>query len=664
METIKELKLYVAINGNDKHLGTKEAPFATLKKACSVIREKNKEDYKSIQVILREGIHRLDQPITLTAKDAGSANLDITYCAYPGEKVTLSGTKQIHPQWENYQNGIFMCKLEPFDKIDQLFINGQRRILARYPNYDSHNPLMDGDGYINPIDGTDKRPSKQLIYDPLTFSNKEWQNPTTGILHVFQSHFWGNMQYRIKNVDRTNHTINLGYGGFQLQRRFGINHRSRFFVENIFEELDAPGEYFYDKTASVLYYMPFEYENLHEAIVEIATLDNLFELKGNIHNPVKYITIKGFTITGTCTTFMNPYEPLSRGDWSIFRGGAIYVEGAENCSVEDCYFNETGGNAIFISNYNRDIKITDNRFEKTGESAICFVGSKEAVRNYATFLVADNEIAIRDKSDIDTISGPKSPDYPAECLVYNNQISDIGIYGKQTAGVIISKSMDITLSHNTIYNVPRAAININDGTWGGHVIEYNDIWETVRETGEHGPFNAWGRDRQWNHGVSDGLDKDFALLDSPKTIVIRNNRVANFRKSISAGNWTIDLDDGSTNYHIYNNLNLGSTIKLRDGFYRKVENNICISSVALGFHVWPEDSGDTFERNIIVVAGIKQGDEEPCDHMLRPARMPSHPWGDRIDYNLYYNVNTNNFLVRSQIPTKDFDLKKLARRRL
>lgn len=314
METIKELKLYVAINGNDKHLGTKEAPFATLKKACSVIREKNKEDYKSIQVILREGIHRLDQPITLTAKDAGSANLDITYCAYPGEKVTLSGTKQIHPQWENYQNGIFMCKLEPFDKIDQLFINGQRRILARYPNYDSHNPLMDGDGYINPIDGTDKRPSKQLIYDPLTFSNKEWQNPTTGILHVFQSHFWGNMQYRIKNVDRTNHTINLGYGGFQLQRRFGINHRSRFFVENIFEELDAPGEYFfYDKTASVLYYMPFEYENLHEAIVEIATLDNLFELKGNIHNPVKYITIKGFTITGTCTTFMNPYEPYPEG---------------------------------------------------------------------------------------------------------------------------------------------------------------------------------------------------------------------------------------------------------------------------------------------------------------------------------------------------------------
>ena len=44
----------------------------------------------------------------------------------------------------------------------------------------------------------------------------------------------------------------------------------------------------------------------------------------------------------------------------------------------------------------------------------------------------------------------------------------------------------ITVSHNSIYDVPRAGINVSEGTWGGHIIEYNDIFETVKETGDHG----------------------------------------------------------------------------------------------------------------------------------------------------------------------------------
>jgi hypothetical protein len=38
--------------------------------------------------------------------------------------------------------------------------------------------------------------------------------------------------------------------------------------------------------------------------------------------------------------------------------------------------------------------------------------------------------------------------------------------------------------------MPRAAICIGDGTWGGHVIEFNHFHDTVRETGDHGPFNS------------------------------------------------------------------------------------------------------------------------------------------------------------------------------
>ncbi len=44
------------------------------------------------------------------------------------------------------------------------------------------------------------------------------------------------------------------------------------------------------------------------------------------------------------------------------------------------------------------------------------------------------------------------------------------------------------------------------------------------------------------------------------TVILRNNRWR------CDHGWDIDLDDGSTNYHIYNNLTLNGGIKLREGF--------------------------------------------------------------------------------------------------
>jgi hypothetical protein len=237
---------------------------------------------------------------------------------------------------------------------------------------------------------------------------------------------------------------------------------------------------------------------------------------------------------------------------------------------------------------------------------------------------------------------------------------EIGDFGKQTAGVFISMSHKINIRSCTIYNTPRAAICIGDGTWGGHIIENCDIWETVRETGEHGPFNSWGRERMWlsGRGGPDGMIKDLVLLDAIDTTIIRNNRIANYRKSISAGNWTIDLDDGSSNYHIYNNLSLGSTLKLRDGFYRRVENNIHVSPVPIGWHVWPDSSEDVFVKNIVVISGARPGEEVATEIMFYPIRMPTHPWGSMIDRNVYWNVNTQQFLVQTRSPNEEYNWEK------
>lgn len=83
------------------------------------------------------------------------------------------------------------------------------------------------------------------------------------------------------------------------------------------------------------------------------------------------------------------------------------------------------------------------------------------------------------------------------------------------------------------------------------------------------------------------------LADATATTVIRNNRFRCDR------GWDIDLDDGSSNYHIYNNLCLNGGIKLREGFYRVVENNILINNT-FHPHVWFRNNGDVFARNIVM----------------------------------------------------------------
>jgi hypothetical protein len=85
--------------------------------------------------------------------------------------------------------------------------------------------------------------------------------------------------------------------------------------------------------------------------------------------------------------------------------------------------------------------------------------------------------------------------------------------------------------------------------------------------------------------------------------------------------WDVDLDDGSTNYHIYNNLFLNGGLKLREGFYRIVENNIMVNN-SFHPHVWYGNSRDTFRHNIVFT-------------LYRPIRV-NQPWGRECDFNLLH----------------------------
>ena len=581
---------YVAPNGNDNHDGSFQKPFQTIERAQLEARKAQGET----TIYLRKGIYRLERPLILTPEDGGKEK-PLSIRAFRNEQVTLSGGKVLHPVWKPYKKGILTAVLQ--DDIrhpDMLLSNGNIRHMARYPNFDSTAVRFNGTS----ADATAPR------------RVKSWKHPEGGYLHAMHISDWGDFHYRITGKDKAGKL--MLEGGWQNNRQSGLHAKNRM-VENIFEELDAPGEWFYQAESSTLYYYPMPDEDAETAVFETPILKHLIEFRGSEQQPVTHITIQGIELTQTLRTFMDKYEPLLRSDWMVYRGGAVVFEGTEDCSLKDCYLHNLGGNAVFFSCYNRRSTVSGSHFTRIGASAVCFVGDPNAVRSpsfeYNEFVAAGK---------LDRTPGPIGNNYPAHCLVYDNLIHSIGLFEKQITGVELSMCRHITVSHNSIYDTPRAGINVNEGTWGGHIIEFNDVFDTVKETGDHGSFNSWGRDRFWHphRQVMDSLvnaEASLILADVTSPIVLRYNRFRCDR------GWDIDLDDGSGNYHIYNNLCLNGGIKLREGFYRVVENNIIVNN-SFHPHVWFKNSGDVFTRNIVMSS-------------YRPIQV--RHWGLEVDYNIF-----------------------------
>lgn len=578
--------IFVAPEGNDQGDGSLQNPLRSVEVALQKVRQATEPE---VCVYLRGGTYYLTAPIQLTPEQLQGKKL--TLAAWQDEAVTLSGGKKLALNWIKSKSGYWQCKVDPIN-FDQLFINGEKRIMARYPNY-MENEIYNGTA-------ADAISPERV---------KRWKNPEGGFIHAMHRGQWGDMHYLI--TGKTGKELSYT-GGFQNNRPSPLHERYRF-VENIREELDAPGEWFLDTKEQILYYYPIAGEQVANATVEVAVLPYLIEIKGTEANLLTNVAIRNIRFAHTRRTFMDTYEQLMRSDWCIHRGAAILMERTENCSVEQCEFTHLGGNALFLSRYNRDCTIKSNHIHHIGASAVCVVGDTSAVRSgsleYGKFVPYE---------ELDLTPGPKNELYPRQCRIEDNLIHDIGQVEKQVAGVEIQLAAQIQVSHNTIYRIPRAAINVGDGAFGGHLIEYNDAFETVLETSDHGAFNSWGRDRFW-HPDYQTMTKltnqhpELILLDALYTTVIRNNR---FRCDHG---WDIDLDDGSSNYHIYNNVCLYGGLKLREGFYRTVENNLVINN-SFHPHVWFPNSGDVVQRNIFMQPYFP---------------ISLNGWGKKIDYNFF-----------------------------
>ena len=288
---------FVASDGSDANAGTREKPFASLEHARDVARLEKSGQTKTIW--LRGGNFSLLQTLELTAADS-----DLTIRSAENENAILSGgrtltAKDFQPvteattlpriapaahgkvfQLDLAALGIIHRKKYPdifndSGNLVELYFNGNRMPLSRFPN----------EGYMT---------MKRVLHNAGGVTNKNWENAIwenvnsngLGGTFVFRDEFfgqhanwskvldrgvwlkgywripWENEAIRVKSIDMTAKTVTFakpipGGIGNKYTRPEG-NGQEKYWLMNLLEEIDQPGEWAVDFPSGKLYFYPPE----------------------------------------------------------------------------------------------------------------------------------------------------------------------------------------------------------------------------------------------------------------------------------------------------------------------------------------------------------------------------------------------------------------------
>jgi hypothetical protein len=183
---------------------------------------------------------------------------------------------------------------------------------------------------------------------------------------------------------------------------------------------------------------------------------------------VRNISFEGVSFADGRPTFMDNHSVPGPGDWALERLAALLIEGAEDVLVSDALFSRIDGNALMLSGFTRGVVVRDSEFALLGGSAVALWG--RAVDGY-------------------DITGGQQP---RGTVVERCFFHDLGLIQKQSSGVFQGLAPRNSFRNLIIFNVPRAAVNFNDGAGGGSELAFSLLFNTCRESGDHGLFS-------WRH---------------------------------------------------------------------------------------------------------------------------------------------------------------------
>jgi hypothetical protein len=467
------IKFYVSANGKDTNKGSVDQPFATPEAAKKAVREAKKSAVNR-PVEVREGVYYLQQTLELEPGDSGTKEAPITWRAAANETVILSGGRTVSGDWKKDSDGKTwyvglpqtkgwvrdVSQPEVYQKnpggpwhFRQLYINEKRAIRARFPNKNDQNP------FLYAIDG-----SKEYVKLRGGEVKSNWGDETDAQINIVPHWRFFNQWNDVVKVNAKEATITIG----PRERHALMDNGSWFWIEGVKSELDQPGEWYLDTKIGRLYYMPEPGQNPNNQKIIAPFLNRIIYLKGDVEKGthVTYVNFKGLEFRHTTFT-------LGQIEARVHTDGAVMFENAQNCSIEDCTFENVGGYALWLHLDSKNNAFYRNTVLNSGGGGVLLTGSR---------------LSYMDDTKIYTPGEAAAKVAPYLTEITHNTVKHCGQIRYYGGGVHIDSrpaAMAMMpgnhIAHNHFQDLSRNGI-FSFRNQGGNVVEFNEIHDCMQTT--------------------------------------------------------------------------------------------------------------------------------------------------------------------------------------
>jgi hypothetical protein len=450
-----QVDYYVSPTGDDTNPGTLAQPFKTLEKARQQVRSVNTSMTSDIIVNMLGGTYAINSTVQFDSLDSGYNGHRIIYRNYNSEVPVLSGGERVTAAWSADNGNIVKANIGAGRDFRQLYIGDSRGVRARTPNEGSYYTMpteKQTDGFNLPLG--------QLA----GLTNLQDKVEVSVIIE------WMHKRLRINNTyDADGYTravINtIEWNDIKNEPQGARNYNGReYWLENAYEFLDSPGEWYYNSDTGMLYYWPQSEEDMSTAEVIMPNTNTLVSLNGTFDNPVRNMTFEGLQFKYTNWTRPNAYgfvdvqantlipSPPNDNTDAQYRhnqkkdrvDAAMNVLSSQNIIVKDNTFSDLGGTGLTYNNGGSDNLIQGNLIQDASGSGI--------------------EIGNDAYKPLDSRMTPRN------YILFNNHVDNIGIDYLGSVGITVLYADNFLIQNNLITNVPYSGMSVGWGWSAGDVV--------------------------------------------------------------------------------------------------------------------------------------------------------------------------------------------------
>ncbi|MBI4977060.1 MAG: hypothetical protein HZC28_06225 [Spirochaetes bacterium] len=448
--------IHVAPGGDDGNSGTKDKPFASITRAQTAARaERKRSPGDTVTVWLAGGMYHLAEKLSMSAEDSGASGAPTVYRALPDARAIISGGRKITGTWKKTAGKNFY-ELNVPDVLSKrwffnsLYVNSVSKTRARKPN--ENEKMMRAKGRAQ-----GEQSNKAFVY----FSgdiDPQWKNLTD--IDIIQINSWTPTMHRITAADAAKRVVKFesthGRPVDFWEKNF------RYYVANVFEALDYPGEWYLDRVTGTLYYYPEPGEDMSRAdVIAPVLMTRIMEIvSADYGTPAQYLEFRDITFAHVDGDLDKHNGVYRQGHMYLSAG--IYAKNMRQSMFSNCEIAHLGEYAMELDTGCQSNTVVHCHIWDMGSGGI--------------------QIGITDLKTLQTLekTAPKEQIRVLHNTIDNNILHRLGTIWHGCYGIINRFCSYTRITHNDIFDVHWDPIS-SDARWtyngedysGGHEVAYN-----------------------------------------------------------------------------------------------------------------------------------------------------------------------------------------------